>query len=293
MLSDRPYMRGDYQRERTSFLIWLLSAISAGFIIQAILERIGILGFERLTVLTASVTQTHYWWTFLTYPLIHAGILHVLIVGLSLFFIGRELATHVGERRMAGLALSATLVGGLAWFALNFNRPNALVGAAPIVLCYFTVFACLFANRQISFLVFFVLPVTTRPKYIAWALLAFEVLGLAFNEIPGRKLAEPMPHSAHLGAMLVGWLYFRFVHEGNWSFRRRSTELDLPRWLKATKKPALPPAPVLPKAAPDTREDLRAEVDRILDKINSHGFGALTPEEKRKLDSAKDMLSRR
>ena len=35
-----------------------------------------------------------------------------------------------------------------------------------------------------------------------------------------------------------------------------------------------------------------AEVDRILDKINSHGFGALTEGEKRILDEAKDLLSR-
>ena len=41
------------------------------------------------------------------------------------------------------------------------------------------------------------------------------------------------------------------------------------------------------------RDDLRAEVDRILDKINSQGFGALTDEEKRVLDEARDLLSRR
>ena len=41
------------------------------------------------------------------------------------------------------------------------------------------------------------------------------------------------------------------------------------------------------------RRDLKVEVDRILDKINSEGFGALTPDEKRLLDSAKDLLSRR
>ena len=40
------------------------------------------------------------------------------------------------------------------------------------------------------------------------------------------------------------------------------------------------------------RETLRAEVDRVLDKINSQGFGALTEEEKRLLDEAKDLLSR-
>jgi hypothetical protein len=33
-------------------------------------------------------------------------------------------------------------------------------------------------------------------------------------------------------------------------------------------------------------------VDRILDKINSDGFGALTEAEKRLLDEAKDLLSR-
>ena len=42
-----------------------------------------------------------------------------------------------------------------------------------------------------------------------------------------------------------------------------------------------------------TRGDLRAEVDRILDKINSSGFGALTAEEKRVLDEARDLMSRR
>ena len=34
------------------------------------------------------------------------------------------------------------------------------------------------------------------------------------------------------------------------------------------------------------------EVDRILDKINEKGFGALTQQEKRTLDEAKDVLRR-
>ncbi|MCC5022360.1 MAG: hypothetical protein J6386_06020 [Candidatus Synoicihabitans palmerolidicus] len=40
-------------------------------------------------------------------------------------------------------------------------------------------------------------------------------------------------------------------------------------------------------------QNLRAEVDRILDKINSQGFGALTDDEKQLLDQAKDMLNQR
>ena len=38
------------------------------------------------------------------------------------------------------------------------------------------------------------------------------------------------------------------------------------------------------------RDDLQAEVDRILDKINLSGFGSLTEEEKNTLDRAKEIL---
>jgi hypothetical protein len=41
------------------------------------------------------------------------------------------------------------------------------------------------------------------------------------------------------------------------------------------------------------RDALRAEVDRILDKINLHGFGSLTAAEKRSLDEARHHLNPR
>ena len=40
-------------------------------------------------------------------------------------------------------------------------------------------------------------------------------------------------------------------------------------------------------------EDVRKEVDRILDKINRSGFGSLTDQEKKILDAARDLLNRR
>ena len=40
-------------------------------------------------------------------------------------------------------------------------------------------------------------------------------------------------------------------------------------------------------------EILKKEVDRILDKINSQGFGALTDSEKKILDEAGDLLKKR
>lgn len=288
MLSDRPYMRDDYQRERTSFLIWLLSATVAGFVVQNIFTVfLNRPGFTDLVGVSANAIRSGYVWTLVTYPFFHAGILSLLVGVLSTFFLGKEIIIHLGERKMMWLTLAATVAGGLLWFATNFNRPGLLIGGTPIVLCYLILFACMFPNREISFLVFFVLPVRTRPKYIAWIALGISIFCLAFYEIPGGGYA----HSANLGGMLVAWLYYRYVHEGSW-FSGSSVEVELPRWMKRNKK-AAPTLPAVAAQQPSSREVLRAEVDRILDKINSHGFGALTPEEKRKLDDAKDMLSRR
>lgn len=292
MLSDRPYMRDDYQRERTSFLIWLLSAIVAGFIIQKVFQVwLGSSSFEQLMALSASALRQFHAWTLLSYPLLHEGILHLLVMVLGVFFLGRELVPHLGERRMAGVTAAAVVVGGLIWLAFNFTRAGNVMGAAPIVLCYLTIFACLFPNREMSFLVFFIIPVTTRPKYLAWIALGIDALGFLFSELPSGRYQTGIAHSAHLGAMLTGWLYFRLVHEANWRALGRSSDIELPRWMTRAKKPAAAPATPF-RVNVGTREDIRAEVDRILDKINSHGFGALTPEEKRILDDAKDLLSR-
>ena len=70
-----------------------------------------------------------------------------------------------------------------------------------------------------------------------------------------------------------------------------SVGIELPRWLRRRQKTAASTPRFQVNLT--SRDDLRAEVDRILDKINSEGFGALTDEEKRLLDEARDLLSRR
>jgi hypothetical protein len=66
----------------------------------------------------------------------------------------------------------------------------------------------------------------------------------------------------------------------------------LPGWLRLKgRKHDAAKAGTTPKA-PWRSGNLRADVDRILDKINSHGFGSLSDEEKQTLDDAKDLLSK-
>jgi hypothetical protein len=91
--------------------------------------------------------------------------------------------------------------------------------------------------------------------------------------------------------MIAGWVYYRFIHRARWlRSEDHGVEIEPPKWMQKAPKAPLANAPQLDLTR---REDLRAEVDRILDKINSDGFGALTADEKRLLDEARDLLSRR
>lgn len=296
MLSDRSYMRSDYPRQGTSILTWILCATFAASIMQFVMERFAHSNaFQALFALSPYGMQQGRIWTVATYTLLHGGILHLLFNALGLYLIGREVAPLLGSRRFLGFYIAAAVVGGLTWLAVHyFTGASVLVGASSCVAAVFILFACIYPEREITFLVFFVLPVTLKPKILAWILVGVDSLGFVFSELAGGGFDTGVAHSAHLGGMLTGWLYYRYFHANAGLDRPAGSFFEIPKWLRR-KEPTSTPAstPRQRSGAPAGEVSLRAEVDRILDKINSQGFGALTEDEKRLLDDAKDMLSRR
>ena len=303
MLSHRPYMRGDYQREKTSGLTWLLSAIIAGFVLQLLLGSTWLGGsgdrLDNLFSLTIPAFQDGWLWTLLTHSFLHSTsfIFHVVFNCLALYFLGRELIPMLGAKRFFGIYAIATVLGGLAWAAVHWRFGSGEhIGATAAIDALFIIFACFFPSQPINFLLFFVFPVAIKPKHVAGLLVAVDLFILLVYEIPGVKLPFDMTisSSAHLGGMLTGFLYYRFVHEARWFNPLDRGDVELPRWIRRAKKsPSSAAASEINITPPSNpREDIRVEVDRILDKINSHGFGALTPAEKRVLDDAKHLLSR-
>jgi len=93
--------------------------------------------------------------------------------------------------------------------------------------------------------------------------------------------------------MFTGWVYYRYFHCADSNPFRRRRAVANPRNSARIARPAAEGDLTATRAEPKSSAYLRAEVDRILDKINSHGFGAITADEKRLLDEAKDLLSRR
>lgn len=308
-------MRDDYARPTTSVITWVICATVAGFILQHVFAKWSVAGssasdgFDHLFALSPDGIRSGFVWTLLTYSLLHSmsSFLHIVLNLLMVFMIGRELLPLLGARRFLLLYGGGVVLGGALWLATNWNRGGDLIGASAGVYALLMMFAALNPDRPITILLFFIVPVTVKPKWLVMVLGGIAMMGFLFNEIPGNSMMADLEvaHSAHLGGLAAGWLFFRFVHQREWRQPDRAASIELPAWLRRTKRRPVEPTAYTVNVSgakstaagaatvPASRENLRAEVDRILDKINSQGFGALTASEKRCLDEAKDLLNRR
>jgi membrane associated rhomboid family serine protease len=293
MLSDRSYLRSDYSRRTTSGLVWLIASLIAAYLLELVLSAPRLDPGSALInqlPLTVRSLQTGRVWTLLTHSFLHSPTNpgHILFTILGLIFIGRELEPLLGSRRFLGVYAGALLLGALGWTAVHWSQGGMHLGASAGVLGLFVVLAGMYPDHELTFPLLFLCPVTLRPRHLVYGLLAVDLFALFFLERSGSGSWLEYAPSAHLGGMLAGWIYFRFLHANNgWD---RAATITLSPWRQRPKIPAQAAA-FTPN--PDrSSTGFRAEVDRILDKINSQGFGALTEEEKRLLDEAKDLLSR-
>jgi hypothetical protein len=201
---------------------------------------------------------------------------------LALYFIGRELEPRTGQRDFYGLYFFCALLGALTWLATHYyfqEGHGILVGASAAVLGILTVFCLLSPNQPITLLLFFILPITVLPKWVLWATLAIEALGFLFVELQGHT--DGIAHSAHLGGMLGGYLFYRYLI---YSEERGRVIIPFPTKKLATIAPSFKIQFRKPELSP---EEMRSQVDKILDKINEKGFRSLTDAERSLLEHAK------
>jgi len=312
MLYDRPYMRysAGYRRSLPMYG-WILIVVGVVFVLQNVLQLFfgmdGLLSsgpvrpgglLPNWFALSETNLGEFKVWTLLTYSLFHGSLFHILANSLVIFFVGRMVEMQLGADGLLRLFVAAVLGGGLFWALVNWGSPGGtVIGASAGALGILIYFCLRNPNEPITLLLFFVIPVTVLPKWIGWGLLALETFGFLFSEMAGRgdfftsSSEVGVAHSAHLGGMAAGFLFFRY--------ERWFRVLSLPRirWGGSTQKDVKPRyrvnvgKPRKSSPAPSSKSpDLREEVDRILDKINSSGFGSLTSAEKETLNQARELL---
>lgn len=285
MSSGRYRLRGDYERETTAPTVWLICALAGAFVIQFSLELAAggaAGGLAEGMALSGEALRHGRWWTPLTFWLPHStsNLFHVGLVIAGLLLLGRDLRDRLEPKVMFAVFGLGLLAGAVWWTAINWARPTALIGATAGVYALLVLAARLSPDREFRFLLFFLAPVSFRLRQLVWVLFAVEGLAFLLSDLLARPLPFDYAAASHLGGMAAGWIAGRRL-----AVRGEPGDGEHPA----------PPPPEKPSdtMAPRSSAELRAEVDRVLDKISARGLGALTPDERRILDEAKHLLDRR
>ena len=264
------------------------------FIIQSVIELFtGSLLVKELLSLSHNGLKNGFIWQLVTYGFLHDGPLHLIFNLLGIHFIGRSLESMVGQKLFLTSIVISLFLGGLMWLSFNPKTVN-LIGFSSSVLGVVTLYCLIKPEDKINLLLFFILPVSIKPKFILYGLIAIEVYGFLFVEL---KLGSPIAHSAHLGGIITGYLiYFLEIKKSFLS----DLLTKLPRFTmqvstnsKGSKSPKFATKQKNKYTVNfDSHQSIQQEVDRILDKINSEGFGALNQREKSILEKAKNFLKK-
>jgi membrane associated rhomboid family serine protease len=240
----------------------LMIACGAVFLLQLLMPFRYELGFLSFFGLGVEGIARGWFWQFATYAFLHGNFLHVFLNMIGLFFLGPELERYLGSRNFFTMFMFSAVIGGIGWLALTWPYEGICIGASGGVFGLIGAFAGLFPHRQLTLLVFFVLPVTMP----AWLLaVLFGVMQLAYLLTPSES---DIAHAAHLAGGVAGYLFTRVM------FRRGGMQTaSFSRTFTST-PPSQPSAPT------------RAEIDAILDKISRDGLHALTPRERDLLQKA-------
>ncbi|MFW6354053.1 MAG: rhomboid family intramembrane serine protease [Verrucomicrobiota bacterium] len=306
----RPYMREDYGSpggRSYNAVLYLVVGLCILFAIQMVTG--GQRGFgpvEQSLALSMENLKRLFLHTLVTYGYLHntaPGLpWHLIINCFFLYMFGRHIQDELGPTRFLEFFHFTVLAGGIVAALVSLAVPfRIVIGASAGVSGVLALFALHRWNVVMEFLLFFVLPVRLSGKMIFFLLLGFQALFFLLAELPG---TSTVAYSAHLGGMLGAVVYDRYLlsrgsfvdwvvgifkpqsrKQPSWAQRGAAAKQRTGRFTLNMKRRDETPKP--PKRS---RPDLRGEVDRILDKINEQGFGALSAEEKRILEEAKDRL---
>ena len=286
----------DNSHQKKSMVFMLLVITVSIYVLQNVLHILlpDTRTIENLLVLNSSNLFEGKVWTLLTYSFLHSypGLFHIFANMLGLYFIGRVIEPIIGAKPFLFLYLSSAIVGALFYLSLHMNPSQGLyglVGASASVSGILAFFCLIKPEERITLLVFFILPVSLKPKWLLRGYLAITILFLFSEELTG---AANIAHSAHLGGILTGFIYYRFFYKYSSSpfYQFQEPTIELPKWFKKQKKHFSNIRYSVNYS--DQKKQMKSEVNIILDKINLHGFGSLTEKEAETLKKAHSLFDK-
>ena len=201
-------------------------------------------------------------WQLATYMFLHAGLWHLVVNMLMLWFFGPAVESAWGKRQFLFYYFFTGIGAGLCSFITGVRSSIPVVGASGAIFGILVAYAMMFPETII--LLFFIFPMKIRHAVLVLA--GINLLGALSQPYAG------IAYFAHLGGGLFGYLYLK----SEWIQRQLSYRMGLNlkdrRRAKQNRKEDL------------SEQELTQQADKILDKISKYGINSLTRKERKILE---------
>ncbi len=200
----------------TKAVKWLILINAGVFLLMTLLQvltpDLAIVLGELGALVPARVT--HGWlWQLVTYSFFHIGIFHILFNMLALWMFGAQFETDWGMNKflefyffcVIGAALTTVVV---SYTGLGGITPGtSTVGASGGVLGILMAFGLVYGEQQIML---FPIPISMKAKYFVGGIAFIEII-YAISAADSRQHGQAVAYVAHVGGLLFGFLYVKFV----------------------------------------------------------------------------------
>jgi len=153
-------------------------------------------------------------WQLITYSFLHFGLLHLLFNALALWMFGAQLETDWGTQRFLEFYFFCTVTAALTTVAVSYlhvpgmSPMTTTIGASGGIYGLLIAFGMLYGESEVML---FPLPFMIKAKYFVWGIVFLTLVG-AIQEPGG------IANFAHLGGLLFGYLYMKFMPRQGFSF---------------------------------------------------------------------------
>jgi len=189
----------------------IIIACAAIYFIQVVIESLApeIARYSLAYLALVPMLVVHgYIWQLVTYSFLHASLGHLLVNMLTLWMFGSQEEQDWGSKRflefylfcVVGAGLVTVAVGYTGWFGIRPEVPT--VGASGGIYGLLIAFGMLYGDREIFLFPF---PFMIKAKYLV-GIIIFVVIVTTFQPSQGG-----VANFAHLGGLLFGFLYIKFL----------------------------------------------------------------------------------
>ena len=151
-------------------------------------------------------------WQLITYSFVHAGLFHILFNMLALWMFGAQLESDWGYKKFLEFYFFSVVGAALTTIAVSYTGLGGVtpstgtVGASGGVLGILMAFGMLYGEQEIML---FPIPLSIKAKYFVAGLVFIELISAINAAGPGH--GQDIAYVAHLGGLLFGFLYVKFL----------------------------------------------------------------------------------